>query len=51
MTCLIVEVLDGAGMRSWSHTSLLGHRQTEIDLGLQGPINKNRILEQSQVIF
>ena len=30
---------------------VLKHRRTEIDLGLQGPINKNRILEQSQVIF
>ena len=27
------------------------HRRLRIDLGLQGPINKKRILEQSQVIF
>ena len=27
------------------------HRGLGIDLGLQGPINKKRILEQSQVIF
>ena len=38
----------------WNRDSalyLLRHRRTKIDLGLQGPINKNRILEQSQVIF
>ena len=29
----------------------IAHRRLEIDLGLQGPINKKRILEQSQVIF
>ena len=27
------------------------HRRLRIDLGLQGPINKKRILERSQVIF
>ena len=31
--------------------SLTFHRQLRIDLGLQGPINKKRILERSQVIY
>ena len=30
---------------------IVHHRRLRIDLGLQGPINKKRILEQSQVIF
>ena len=44
-------VLSITKISSLIEVRLCRHRRTEIDLGLQGPINKNRILEQSQVIF
>ena len=43
--------LIGAKIFKIIYQILSGHRGLGIDLGLQGPINKKRILERSQVIF